>query len=215
MAGTPQIMPNDYVGKTRQRGRLRENQHRDTQSFSDLIVGSPRVLWEGDCTEAELDEMERRFIQDADVRPRLNWKLNEDNPQQIPKWVQLEQRHQRDDAAGRPRWVPPDQRRRDSLLDWRSDQSTGLKPDRPVSVPRTWTALQVKALVWSCAWLITAVAIWGFLDKYAVMQTWSQRVIAGLVCAPFLIGWSLAGAPMSRRQWRKLRRRGWKRWMKW
>ena len=68
---TGQIVRNDYVGQTRQRGRAREMQHRDTQPWSDLIVGSPRVLWEGVCTDEQLDDVERQLIQDVEVRPRL------------------------------------------------------------------------------------------------------------------------------------------------
>ncbi len=214
MAGTPVIVPNDYVGQTRQRGRGRENQHRDDKPWSDLIVGSPRVLWEGICTKDELDEMERRFIQDVPVRPRMNWRLNEDNPEQVPKWVQLEQRHQRDDARSVPRWVEPARRARQSLLDWEPPQPARVGAVRRVSVPRKWRPVQVKVGLWSMSWFLIASAAWGFLARNGLLDGWQQRLVCGLIVAPLLIVWSLAGAPISKRQWRRVRRRGWRRWMR-
>lgn len=197
---TGRLMPNDYVGQTRQRGRGRENQHRDDQPWSDLIVGSPRVLWEGVCTDAELDEMERRFIQDVPVRPRLNWQLNEDNPQHIPKWVLVEQRHERDDRAGRPRWVPAKQRQRDSLLEWverpgqgvsRRSSSSESRPSSSVrKKPRRkrLPARQRRLVGWTMAWLVFALSAWIGL-AVADAGGWQQTGVTAGVGSAALLAW--------------------------
>lgn len=205
MAGQPRIVPNDYVGQTRQRGRAREMQHRDTQPFSDLIVGSPRILWEGLCTDDELDEIERSFIQDVDRRPRMNEKLNEDNRQRIPKLEQARQRHERDARNGVAPWQWPSQRARASLLEWEP---------RTQPVPaRAWTPAQVKAALWTAAWLLETIAVWALLHQHQLAAGW-PRLAWSAGAALALLLWSLAGAPITRRQWRKIRRRGWKRWLR-
>lgn len=215
---TRQVVPDDYVGKTRQRGRARENQHRDDQPWSDLIVGSSHVLWEGICTEAELDEMERRFIQDVDRRPRMNWKLNENNPQQIPKWVQVDQRHARDDAAGRPRWVPLEQRDASSLLAQpMTVRSVPAMSVRRVSGTRSWSALQVNICIWSGSWGLIAIVMWGLSAQIGLFATWTGSALFGCLASLALCLWGLAGAPITRRQRRRswtAVKRGLPRWMR-
>lgn len=213
MAGTPVIMPNDYVGQTRQKGRARENQHRDTQAFSDLIVGSPRVLWEGLCTDAELDAIEARFIREGvnGVRPRLNYLLNEDNPERIPKWIQKDQRHARDDQAGRPRWQPVDQRARTGLLDapaW-VDRRTAA-PVQPSRLTRSWSPAQIKVCLWSAGWALMQVTVLAGLDHYRLPTTWATVVGTGTPTYAALLAWTWAGFPTTQRQarsaWRQWRR---------
>ncbi|MEU4558492.1 hypothetical protein AB0F72_08880 [Actinoplanes sp. NPDC023936] len=193
------LVENDYVGKTRQKGRARENQHRDTQPFSDRIVGSARVLWEGMCTEAELDEMERRFIQEppSGVRPRLNYLLNEDNPHQIPKWVQVEQRHERDDAAGRPRWLPADERRRDSLLDWDGGQPIARPPAAVRRVP--WSSRRKHLTGLAIGWAALTFAAWIVL---AVKNVFTQtNMLAAIPAALVFEVWVWAGVPLPFWRW--------------
>ena len=205
---TGQIVRNDYVGQTRQRGRAREMQHRDTQPWSDLIVGSPRVLWEGVCTDEQLDEMERRFIQDVEVRPRLNWKLNEDNPQHIPKWILIEQRHQRDDAEGRPRWVPAEERPRQSLVEW---DAAPAVPGRPaMRARRRWRSWQKHLLGLAVAWLFATVGGWAAIAYRADLNL--ERTIAVPAAAAVLTVWVWLGCPLHRRRqwrtaWRRVKRR--------
>jgi hypothetical protein len=202
------VVRKDYVGQTRQRGRARENQHRDDQPWSDLIKGSPRVLWEGVCTDTELDEMERHFIQDVTPRPRLNWKLNEDNPQQIPKWVLVEQRHQRDDEEGRLRWQPPGERPRGSLLDWDSAPVRSGPPRRPRWVLKPWqrtAAAVVKALGW---WLLaeagTTVVGWAAFT-YWHWGGWRQTLIgAALILPGFVLLYLFAVCRFARKTRRRV-----------
>ncbi|GGN39357.1 hypothetical protein FHR83_006736 [Actinoplanes campanulatus] len=197
---TGQIVRNDYVGQTRQRGRGRENQHRDSQPWADLIVGSPRVLWEGLCTDVELDEMERLFIQEPPTgeRPRLNWLLNEDNPRHVPKWVLVDQRHERDDREGRPRWVPVDERRREGLLEW---ESAPVQPTRQPKVRRPWSSRRRHLTGLGVAQAVLLLAGWLALLVYG---QWRQETALAVVVASLVLPvWVWAGCPIRRRGRRK------------
>lgn len=98
-------MPNvAYVGKSRRARGVRTEEHREDKSWGDLIVGET-VLWEGECTDAELHETEMRLIRE--VRAPYNWEGQEGAAWYVPKAVTLKERHTRDEAAGRPLWVDP------------------------------------------------------------------------------------------------------------
>lgn len=186
------IVPDDYVGKTRQRGRLRENQHRDNQPFSDRIVGSPRVLWEGVCTDEELAGMERHFIQDVPVRPRLNVEMNEDNPDAIPKWKQIEQRHERDRAEKRELWVPLEQRQRKSLLEWETPDRPAFQQPSPMARASAWTfePWEIKLALWLGAWLFSTLITWGCLTGWGIARAaafWTALIGCGVTLATSLL----------------------------
>jgi hypothetical protein len=186
-----------YVGETVRQPFERLMEHVYSQPWIDTVV-----RWEVDprafAGKQAVLEAESQAIRSE--LPLYNVKENLANPARIIPPEAIRQRRARDLERRRPRWVHPDDRNR-------PDQSTPIMPDRPVSVPRTWTALQVKALVLSCTWVLTAAAITGFLGQYGLLSSWSQRMLAGLACAPILIVWSLAGAPVTGRQWKALRRR--------
>lgn len=207
------VVPNDYVGKTRQRGRAREIQHRDRQPFSDSIVGDAHVLWEGMCTEDELDEWERHFIQDVGVRPRLNEKMNEDNPHMIPKDVQRAQRWERDDAAGKPRWVPFDQRQRSSLLEWDATRPEGMSARPYTPKLSKWKPWQIKVGLLSAAWVLLAAATWGAMTRFGLSGTWRQNLLVEAVTASALLGWSLWRQPDTWPRWRRRLRKA-RRWLR-
>lgn len=206
MAGRPRVVVNDYVGQTRQKGRARENQHRDSQPWSDLTVGSPRVLWEGWCTDEQLDEWERHFIQDvpAEQRPRLNWLLNEDNPRHIPKWVALEQRRARDDRNGVPPWEPTPYR----------PEAYGYPPAGGGAAVRTrparrWRPWQKQLLALALTGLVLWIAALIGLGKTGHLQgdAWWQALTGCYgVCV-----WAWCGFPAldkrAGRRWRRARRR--------
>lgn len=199
---TGRVVHNDYVGQTRQKGRARENQHRDSQPFADRIVGSPNVLWEGLCTDDELDAIERRFIRE--LRPRLNWVHNEDNPEQIPKWVQEEQRHARDDAAGRPRWAPLEQRSAASLL----DQPMRTFPTAaPVPVRRPWPAWKQKTALWTGSWLLITATIMSGARTYGTVIAWPPLLTVATTLQAVVVVWSLLGAPLTKQERRRAKRR--------
>jgi hypothetical protein len=99
-----------YIGKSRQTVKQREEQHRDTQSFSDVIVGGSWTIEEGWWTDAELDEREQYYIRNGVVlaaglapeRPVYNYEFNLDNPDRIEIWRAVEHRQARE-----PGWLPP------------------------------------------------------------------------------------------------------------
>lgn len=211
-AAVHKVMKDDYVGQTRQKGRARESQHRDDKPYEDLIVGSAHVLEQGMWTDEELDEREVYWIRR--LCPRMNYEHNLDNPDRIEIWRQKEQRWVRDDAAGRARWVPLEQRQPSGLLDqpmaFRSATASAVR--RPNS-PHSWSPRRIKACLWSSAWGMTAVVMSGYSSQLALFPTWPKNLLCGSVISAVLLVWSLAGAPLTRRQWRRLRRRGLRRWM--
>lgn len=94
-----------YVGQTTRALEVRDAEHRDSQPWADLIApGSPRVLWEGHPTAAELDAIELGFIRD--LQPRYNFEGQEGAAHATHKLAAVDQRWARDDSAGRPRWSP-------------------------------------------------------------------------------------------------------------
>lgn len=205
MRGQPAVVDNDYVGQTRQKGRARENQHRDDKCWSDLIVGSSHVLWEGLCTDDELDDIEEHLIRQ--LGPRMNWVHNERNPRQIPKWIQVEQRHARDDRAGRPRWVPLDQRPAGGLLDQLTPRPWATAPSSKTVEPRTGPPWQQKLALWSTSWVLLAVTVAAGMRAWWLTPTWAPVLVVASVVQVLLVAWSVNGAPLltarARRRWRR------------
>lgn len=177
----------DYVGQTRQRGRAREMQHRDDKPWEDLIIGSPALLAEGMWTQRELDAQEKQAI--ARIRPRMNYEHNLDNPERIEIWRQKQQRWTRDDQAGRPRWVPLEERVPVGLL----DQPTRIPAPRAAAAPvaaKRWRPWQVKACLWSATWTLLILACWAFAHQHELGHGWLRLACcAGAALA--LQGWSL------------------------
>jgi hypothetical protein len=95
-----------YVGKTTQEPAKREAQHRGDKPFSDLIVGTIRIIWEGNPTPDELGDLEVGYIRD--LKPRYNVAEQKGEPWAMPVTTQIAQRHARDKLAGRPLWLPVD-----------------------------------------------------------------------------------------------------------
>ncbi|GAA0494641.1 hypothetical protein Ade02nite_19970 [Paractinoplanes deccanensis] len=201
MSGGYAVAHDDYVGKTRQRGRRREMQHRDDKPWSDLIVGSSHVLWEGICTEEELDDIERRFIREK--KPRMNDKDNRWNAGRISYETQVSQRHERDARRGDPPWQPPENRNRDSLLEW--DEAAPGVP--AVAVRRPWKPWQKQLLGWSIAWLVLMIAGWVGLERWRDFGAWwHPAAVAGVALLALLSClrlWTWLGAPVTKAQWRR------------
>lgn len=189
MADAERTIRDDYVGKTRQRGRGRENQHRDDKPWADLIVGSSHVLWEGICDEGELDQRERDLIREK--RPRMNDKDNRWNRDRIDFDAQVAQRHDRDRKFGRPLWQPPGRRRRDSLLEWETPDQPAYERDSPVRQkpsglkPSRLTRGQRFAVGWGVAWLGSTLAGWLLALHWHLAGR--QAVIAAVCLLPAVL----------------------------
>lgn len=190
-----------YVGETWQMPFDRLMQHVRDQPWADTMLG-----WELDPTvyygKTKVLEAEAKAIRAE--KPLYNVRGNERNRQRIDPPLAIRQRRARDAANRAPRWVHPDDR---------TDLSTPLKPDRRVSVPRQWSPWQVKTGLWSTAWFLTTGIGWAVFERHG---SWPAGTNVGVAAgiALLLLVWSLAGAPLSARQWRRVRRRGWRRWMR-
>lgn len=106
----------DYGGQTIRALQTRAGEHLEGKPWADIVVGDkPIVIEQGLWTKAERDAREIAAIKR--IRPRYNYEHNLDNPERIPiydprtgRYVQLDQRHVRDRAAGREPWQPPGRR---------------------------------------------------------------------------------------------------------
>lgn len=135
----------DYVGRTRNL-RRREAEHLVDQPFGDLIRGGLIVIEQGVWTDAELDA--RETYQIVRLRPRYNFEKNEHNPHRIPIFLAWEQRWARDRAAGRPLWVPPEDRDAAASSAWARRWLGRLRRTRR----RLRAAWRYRPVRWSAAW---------------------------------------------------------------
>ncbi|MFJ1539267.1 hypothetical protein ACIODS_12060 [Micromonospora chalcea] len=147
--GLPPVV--GYVGQSVQTVKQREDQHRPTQPFGDVICGGSWVIEEGLWTQAELDARERHYIKHGVVlipgqaaqRPVYNYEHNLDNPDRIEVWRAREHR-----LAREPGWQPgvvPVQRGR----------------GRPVARRGwRWTRRRVQAVALAVVWLTLFAAAW-------------------------------------------------------
>lgn len=99
----------DYVGQTIRALETRAGEHLEDKPWADIVVGRlPIKVAEGLWTKEERDKAEIEAI--GRIRPRYNYRDNLDNPERIELFRQLDQRHVRDRAAGRPLWLPLEER---------------------------------------------------------------------------------------------------------
>lgn len=110
-----------YVGRTFQTLAAREQQHRDTQPWSDTIVGDLGAAYVIETGMFTVDEIEQReAVHMRRLLPLYPYEFNLDNPHRIPIFEARGQRARRDAARGvRSQWsapAVPQQRRRVSRL---------------------------------------------------------------------------------------------------
>lgn len=194
-----------YVGETIREPFERLLEHVRDQPWIDTVTRwerDPRVFG----SKAEVLAAEAAAI--AAERPLYNVLGNEGNPLRIPPPEAIRQRRQRDLEQGRPRWQHPDDR-------MMARGNVRTMAESRVSVPRRWSAPQVKCCLWSVTWALLTVVSWAGQRHYDLAGTWQQHLLSASLAALILLGWGLVGAPVNRRQWRKVRRRGWKRLLRW
>lgn len=176
----------DYVGQTIRRLEVRRDEHLDDKPWADLVAGDPIVIAEGEWVKAERDAAEISAI--AKIRPRFNHEHNLANPQRIEMFRQIAHRHARDDAAGRPRWVPLEQRTAQAAQ--RALQAVlgagldGREPRYPLTV--AWQAVRAtgRVLAGTPRWLrltLAAPTCWalaGWYGQVALQQLGWPRTLA-------------------------------------
>lgn len=75
--------PFGYIGQTVRDPYVRLAEHKEDKLWSGWIIGVS-VLWSGTCTQAQLDEIERRAI--LTYRPLYNVEHNMNNSRRIKPW---------------------------------------------------------------------------------------------------------------------------------
>lgn len=105
--GEPRIVF-DYVGQSVRELVVRGAEHADDKPWSDLIAGELQLIDYGMWDKKQRDLAEIRAIHL--LKPRFNYDHNLGNKNKIPLPRQVEQRHARDRLAGRPLWIPLEQR---------------------------------------------------------------------------------------------------------
>lgn len=168
-----------YVGKSRQLIEVRLGQHLLVQPWSDVVV-QIFVIAEGMWTDDELSAIEAGFI--ASLRPAFNIEGNEGNPDRIPPWVALEQRHARDRAAGRPLWVRPARTPRATPAPVMASGWHRLRRRRV-----RWSP----AMGWAALWMTVALAtaVWSVVGPgVPVTDGALVGVVAGSLVTGFLYG---------------------------
>jgi hypothetical protein len=98
----------DYVGQTIRDLEVRAAEHMEEKCWADVAAGPPIRLEEGEWKKAVRDHKEIAAIHQ--MLPRFNHEYSDGNPQRIGLRRQIELRHARDDALGRERWLPLEQR---------------------------------------------------------------------------------------------------------
>lgn len=173
-----------YVGQTVQALWQRERQHRETQPWSDLIVGQAYVIERGLWTCAELDAREAFHIKR--LQPRYPYEHNLSNPRRIPVYVARRQRLERDRARGVV------------LTAWQV-------PSR--SLLGSWSPRRRKAAVLVGVWLLLAVAGWAGAVIYVhVSLSAGAELGAGAALGVYFAAWR-GRKPRRRRPTRRSRRR--------
>lgn len=189
-----------YVGETVRMPFERLMEHVYSQPWADTIVA-----WEVD----DIAYPGKRAVLAAEAvairreKPLYNVEHNTGNPRRIIPPDAIRQRRARDAQQGRPRWVHPD------------DRAARTVPERRVAATRTWRAWQVKAGLWSAAWVMTTAATLAGFQQFGVAGSWPVRTLCACLTGAGLLVWGLGGAPTTRRQWRRARRRGARRWLRW
>ncbi|MCG5464255.1 hypothetical protein MED01_002420 [Micromonospora sp. MED01] len=151
-----------YIGKSVQTVYQRQEQHRDDQPFSDLIVGGSWVIEEGFWTDAELSAREEWWIRNGAVlvrggkpqRPVYNYEFNLDNPNRVEVWRAVEQRQARE-----PGWVKP------ANGSFVPRQRTYGPPQNVARVVRRrprirWTRRRIRAAMLAAVWLVMFAGFW-------------------------------------------------------
>jgi hypothetical protein len=203
---TGQILPGmppvvGYIGKSVQTVWQRQQQHRDSQPFSDTICGGSWVIEEGYWTDAELAAKEEWWIRNGVAlvprqkpqRPVYNYEHNTTNPDRIEVWRAREHRQARE-----PGWEPSSP----GIPRQRASRPARKQSRRaPVWLSRWWRRNRWPVVGWSLVWGLLVAGIWRVGAD--VWQGWDEPrnavVLGSLV---WLLSW-WAARPKRRRRRRR------------
>lgn len=190
-----------YVGETIRQPLTRLMEHIDAQPWADTITS-----WEVDdevfAGKAQALRAEAAAIKAE--RPLYNIRENMGNPLRVKPWEAKAQRWARDDAAGKPRWVPPKERP-DADPVVRVPAQARRWPTSRRGAP-TW---QATAGWWCAGWWSTTALWWLWLDRHRTLEQYGPRwhgVVAAVASAVLLV-WAVRRKPLTARQWRRRARR--------
>jgi hypothetical protein len=188
-----------YVGETVRLPFERLLEHVYAQPWADTIVA-----WEVDeevfAGKDAVLRAEARAIRDE--RPLYNVIGNGRNRGRVKPWDAVAQRHARDDAAGRPRWVKPDEQ---------TAGQTGRVQRRRQGTPQRGRVQgwgRATAAAWAGAWLLLAAMLWQVTAGTGWALTgraWAAAVTPGVV----LVVETWRGPRL--RRWARRRIRRWAR----
>ncbi|MEV0214319.1 hypothetical protein [Micromonospora sp. NPDC050695] len=190
-----------YIGQSRQTVWQREQQHRDEQPFSDLIVGGSWTIEEGFWTQQQLDEREQHYIRQGvsllpgqkRQRPKYNIDFNRENPDRIPPWDAVTHRQARE-----PGWQPVKDAHRPR------QRSAGSFAG-PITVPAwswEWTPQRIRIAAWAAGWLVIACVV-GWQAASGPVATAGDGLAYGSGVATTAVGLLLPGKRRRRRRSRR------------
>lgn len=189
-----------YVGETVRQPLQRLIEHLYDQPWADTIIAwevDDRVFAGKDAVLAA----EKTAVEAE--RPLYNYEWNLGNPRRVEIWRAKQQRWARDDAAGRPRWVPPRQRvpgqaaRRTELH--RCDSSVRTY----VVNRRNWEPWQIKTGLWLTSWVISTAVTWASLARMGWPQGWKTQVLCACLSVTVAMLYGLHHRPKRRRRRRR------------
>lgn len=185
-----------YVGETVRLPFERLVEHVYSQPWADTILA-----WEVDeVTYPGKDAVlaAEQFAVETEL-PIYNYEWNLNNPHRVEIWRAKEQRWTRDDAKGRPRWVPPVTKQRKNATPGTSGRGPRLT--------LTWRRRLVKVGLWSLTWAELGVATLGGYRQYGVHADLRTKLVSAAVISAALLAWALWRTPDTWRLWRRRLRR--------
>ncbi|MER7166738.1 hypothetical protein ABT336_11840 [Micromonospora sp. NPDC000207] len=200
--GQPPIV--GYIGKSVQTVWQRQQQHRDSQPFSDLICGGSWPIEEGYWTPAVLAAREEWWIRHGAVlvagqkpqRPVYNYEHNTGNPDRIEVWRAVEHRQRRE-----PGWMPPAKDGTPRTPAAAPGPVARWWADRQRNVARWWVKHRARIAAWTALWLALSVGAWWLRTSGTWTGLGAVGEAAGLgSCAWAVIAWRVHKGTRPRRR---------------
>lgn len=205
----------DYVGQTIRSREIREGEHLEDKPWADLVAGPSVIVEQGVWNKKDRDAREVGWIKK--LRPRFNHDDNLDNPERIPiwdpkrqTWTQIEHRHARDRAAGRPLWLTVEQRLDAERNSVAVQQAHRRRTDRTPG-ELAWDVACVLGR-WVAGWPRRVHLTWFAVTLWAWMVWGSASLLIRYVNFPSPVAWGFAAASAAAALLGPLRSKPVRRW---